>query len=519
MMQRPKTQVNLWWPYLLLGIAILGPLWLPSYILTLDMVFVPHPPIPSELSASFPLYVALHYLSYLVPGDLLQKLLLFTILVTAGIGMDRLLRQLFEAKLSRWTIVAASLFYMTSAFVYERLMMGQWAVVAGYALLPFVVTALLRFLKTPTWRHTWWLVGTTLLLAVMSIHALLPAAIVGALLVAMHWRRWRSYTGKLAAGFGAFTVLSSYWLIPALLNANTIGAALRGSSDEAAFATNGGLFSLLRLQGVWGEAHGLFLLPQDIALLPGVWQTLIWATMAAGFIALWRQRRGLALLSLSLIVVSCLIALVGLGDMYREPHKIMIVAALAMTILGAVGIDTVLQRFKRTKPVLVSATGLFACAVPLLLSMSILWGFWGQLNARAYPPEWTALQNHLQALPNDKSAVFVPWHLYQRYSFSPRIVANPAPSFFEGRRIIINTDPEFAGVAPLRPDPLVTEVSRLLAERPNTIAAQLAQLGVGYVIFTEEPGYEDVAFLRETAGLKPVFQQGTVTLYEIEVTP
>lgn len=516
MRSRLKLWLSQWWPYLLLAFVILGPLWLPGYIFTMDMVFAPHPPIPTEPSASLPFYFALHYLSYLIPGDVLQKLLLFGILLAAGVGMDRLLRQVFAEKLSRWAIVAASLFYMTSAFVYERLMMGQWAVVAGYALLPFVVTALLRFLQTPTWRRLWWLVGWALLLAIMSIHTLIPAALLGVLIVFSKWREWRQYLGKLAIGLGTFLILSSYWLVPTLLNTNTIGAALRASGDGQAFATHGGIVSLLRLQGMWAEAYGLFPLPQDVTIVPGIWQTAIWVVVGIGFVTLWRRRRRLALLSLTLIVASCLIALVGLGDIYREPHKIMVLAALAMAVLGAVGVDTALRRLERTKPSLVPAAGLLASVVPLFLAAGMLWGFWGQLSVRAYPAEWYALQQQLQKLPNDKPALFVPWHLYQRYSFSPRIVANPAPSFFEGRRVIVNNDPEFTTSQPLRHDPLVSTIDRLLAEKSPTIATQLRQLGVGSIIFAQEPGYEDVEFLRQASGLEEVFRQGTLTLYVVK---
>jgi hypothetical protein len=514
--QRILSWARLYWPYALVSLGILLPLLTPGYVLTMDMVFVPHPPIPNEINASFPFYALLHYISYVIPGDVVQKLLLASILLGAGIGMDRLLRTLFTYPQSQWAITAASLFYMTSAFVYERMLMGQWAVVAGYAILPFVLEALLRFLRTPTWKHIWWLVAWTLLLSIMSVHALVPLTFAGLLLVGMNYRQWRKFVYKLAVGFVALLIASSYWLIPTIAGNNTIGAAVRDGMDTQAFATYGGLFSLLRLHGMWAENYGLFLLPQEVAFLPGVWQTLIWIMMITGFIMLWRRHKQTAIFAFMCVAVGCLVALVGLGTFYREPHKIMILTAIGMSILVSVGAHTWLSRLEPTRPSKAIPAGVFACLLPLLLGAGILWGFSGQLSARAYPSEWYALNQYLERAHDDRSAVFLPWHLYQRYSFSPRIVANPAPTFFEDQDIISSTDPEFVGVRPLRTDTVTRKVDQLLKTRPRDITNRFRELNIGYIIFAQEPGYEQYEFLRSSSDLKRVFTSGRLAVYELK---
>ena len=132
MIDKLRSFFRSYWPYMLATLVVFAPLLTPGYILTMDMVFVPHPPIPDEVNASYPFYVLLHYVSYILPGDVLQKIVLMTILLLAGVGMHKLLKSLLSRQLARPAIVAASLFYMLGAFVYERLMMGQFAVVAGY---------------------------------------------------------------------------------------------------------------------------------------------------------------------------------------------------------------------------------------------------------------------------------------------------------------------------------------------------------------------------------------------------
>lgn len=513
-----KRQTISYWPYMLVSLAVLGPLLLPGYVLTMDMVFVPHPPIPAEVNASFPFYALLHYLSYVVPGDVLQKILLLATLLLAGIGMHRMLASLPGLRLSRIAVVAASLFYMLNPFVYERLMMGQFAVVAGYALLPFFVVALRRFLQDPTWRHTWLLAALILVVSIVSIHTLVPLAVIGMLFVAARRRHWRAFGLKLAMGLLVVLGVSSYWIIPTIIGGNTVAAALTSESSQA-FATQGGLFSLLRLQGFWAEYRGLFVMPEALTPLPGVWQTLIWIALLAGFVRAWRRWRSVAIIYGAMIVIGCFVALTGLGDIYREPHKIMALTALGMSVLIAIGADAWRERGNLKRPSLAPVRGVVICLAPLLVGLGMFWGFSGQLSARVYPPEWYALNERMKSLPDDKPAIFVPWHLYQRYSFSPRIVANPAATFFEGRKVIVSNDPEFEGVKPLQKDELTSSVGRLLAEKPRGIAEELHRLGVGYIIVAREPGFEDYEFLRSAEGTSEIFHSGRVVLYKVEVNP
>jgi len=106
-----------YWPYIVLAIIIMGPMWLPGYILTMDMVFTPHPPVPTEIAASYPFYVLLHYASFLVPMDVLQKILLTGILSAAGIGMHRLLNTTLPKDVSGVALYVGGIFYMVNSFI------------------------------------------------------------------------------------------------------------------------------------------------------------------------------------------------------------------------------------------------------------------------------------------------------------------------------------------------------------------------------------------------------------------
>jgi hypothetical protein len=84
----PRTRP--FWAYLAVALVILGPALLPGYILTLDMVFTPQLHLPLTLSSQLPFNLLLTALNVILPGWLIQKLLLITIFTLAGLGLHRL---------------------------------------------------------------------------------------------------------------------------------------------------------------------------------------------------------------------------------------------------------------------------------------------------------------------------------------------------------------------------------------------------------------------------------------------
>ena len=164
--------------------------------------------------------------------------------------MHRFLSQLFDDKVSRWAIYAGALFYASNPFVYERLMMGQFAVLGGYALLPFFAGSLMRFLDILGWKQLWRVVAWLLAISIVSIHTLVPAAVLTIALCGQAlWqhRKREDYVGTLlrrvGVGLVVILALSSYWLIPLLLGHNVAAAALSGQGSSSGFATQGSLFT------------------------------------------------------------------------------------------------------------------------------------------------------------------------------------------------------------------------------------------------------------------------------------
>ena len=126
---------------LCLGLLALGPGLQRGFLLSYDMVFVPREPLLAALPGLAPpravpsdLVVALA--SRVIPADITQKLLLLSIFVLACAGMAALLEN--QPMLAR---LAAGAYYCWNPYVAERLIIGQWALLLGYAALPWVLRA------------------------------------------------------------------------------------------------------------------------------------------------------------------------------------------------------------------------------------------------------------------------------------------------------------------------------------------------------------------------------------------
>lgn len=155
------------WPALLLpwcvgalaGALALGPALGRGYVLGYDMVFVPDPPLGTAvqgtdgLPRAVPSDAVIAALSAMVPGDLVQSLVLLAVFTLGGAGAARLLlRALCGAGAAPAGALSASaaagLAYVWNPFVAERLLLGQWAMLLGYAGLPWVVAASARLAAT-----------------------------------------------------------------------------------------------------------------------------------------------------------------------------------------------------------------------------------------------------------------------------------------------------------------------------------------------------------------------------------
>ncbi|MDX2776448.1 hypothetical protein PV379_03720 [Streptomyces caniscabiei] len=531
---------KLWFEYGGLALLILLPLLSAGYILTLDLVFTPSYAWPGEVTNTYPLQVLLWVLYHVLPGDVIEKLVLYGILLCAGVGMHLLLRVAMErVRVEAWDAAAyfAGIFYMINPFIYARFMAGQWMVLLGYALVPFFVRAFLLLLHRPSWRAgavvgIWAFIITT-----VSLHHVGIIGMLGFIMLTVSIAHYRKRRGEIIRRIKAslttvalWGILSSFWLFPTLVGNTSISRAVEGfdSMHFNAFSTYGSnllgaLGNVLRLQGFWAETQQLFLLPQQIVPAWGLIFALLWVLVGIGIRFAWRKSRVVASIGIASIIAGIVIAatpvvswigsLFPIVNGYREPHKFVNLIALGYSLFGGFGVLYLRERYRlrdRMRMVVVGS----ALLVPIVITPVMFGGFAGQLKPHEYPSGWHQANLYVKERIGGSHALFLPWHQYARYSFSGRTIANPAAKYF-AFPTIISDDPEFKEVPPTLKNAETAHIQTLLANEPERLAQYLKKHDVRYVLLAKEQEYQRYQFLSsDTYTIR--LTTDTITVYEVK---
>jgi hypothetical protein len=495
---------------LVLGLLALGPgLW-PGYLLSYDMVFVPSPAFngavlvtSGTLPRAVPSDAVMAALARIAPADLVQKGVLLAIFVLACAGAARLLsRERVPAQL------AAGALYAWNPFVAERLILGQWALLLGYAGLPWVAAAAIRLASDPAGPEAR-LAGPQARsagpgarsagpearvagpqvrlggLAARLAAAMVPAAIGGfaAMLitglvivpvVACQRLAGRALAVRLAIVAALLGVLSLPWLIPALTRhvaTSPAGVAAFASRADTPFGTLG---SLLMLGGSWNAQ----VVPPGYGGPVSVLSLLLSVLGLAGFALLGRRRwAGLALAAL----IGLALALVGAFGAGQDLLRSLIgwwpgfavlrdgqqfVAPLALA--EAVGLGLLVARVLAARWAVELRAGLVAAlvAAPVLLLPGLAWGAAGRLQPVEYPADWLAARKLMNADPAPGKALLLPWAAYRRLGWNhDEAVLDPWPRLLN--RDVVWNDGDQVGTTVIPP------------EDPDAIAINGAVLAAG----------------------------------------
>lgn len=471
-------------------LLILGPLLLSrGFVLVGDMVFVPQQPWKDQwlgadgsVPRAVPGDAVASLITQVLPGDLLQKLVLLGLLIAAGWGMRRL-----TAQLGPWAATAAGLLYVWNPFVYERLAIGHWALLCGYAALPWVVLhgqAIAR--EGLNRRRLAWLAVPLMVAALTSPTGGLLAAVVAVTTVG---RR------AMLAVLGAALCVNLPWLLPGVLNPGRPASA-NGIEAFAAQGENalGVVGAILGFGGLWkvSVAPGLPLVFAVLSLLVAV-GGLVGVLIArrqsgpagsTGLIVL--AVGGLMLAFLPTIgigrdLVGVLVEQVPGAGILRDSQK-WIAPYVVLICCGWAQLVAEGQRRLRQHPE-VGWLGLGTLIVlPVVALPTLVWGLSGAMRPAEYPDEWSQVA---ELLDGDATTVVLPWSTYRRYPWAHgRAVLDPAFRFFPGRvltddSLVLDADEVVTGESP--------EAARITAaladgQSGDSLAAVLADLGVGWVL-------------------------------------
>jgi hypothetical protein len=499
-------------------LAVLGPVLVRrGYVLSYDMVVVPDPPLAARVLGTdggvpraVPSDLLVVALSWVAPADLVQKAILVAVAGLAVVGAGRLAASVTGC--SRTASVVAGLVYAWSPFLAERLVLGQWALLLGFAALPWALAAAVDVAAEVP--------GAPARLCAWTV----PAAVGGGnatvllatpvLVVLVHAGRRRA--GATALYLAFVVAMSLPWVLPAVLRPGGLPSDPAGVDAFAAAPDGplGTLGSLATLGGIWNAA----VVPPErgnVVLAVAALACVVAVVLAAGP-AVWRSGpggRALFVAGLAGLVapallatspgraaLSAVVAQVPGGGLLRDGQKLLAPWVLLVAVLAAVAADRARRAVAplRLGPVV----GAAAAALPVALLPSLALGASGRLAPATYPASWTTVRAALDADPAAGAVVVLPWAPYRRFAWNDsRVVLDPAQRISD-RPVVLDDR------LPLRSGTVAGEDRRAAAvlallEAPataRTVAGDtalprgLAGLGFRYaLVHRGQPGSTDVA--------------------------
>ncbi|MFB4266222.1 hypothetical protein [Nonomuraea sp. GTA35] len=467
---------------LALGCLALGPALGWGFTLLQDMVFVPDPAfsrftfgLAGGAARVVPSDAVVTALAQVLPAELVQKAILLVIFVLGCSGAALLL-----PSQSLGPRLVAGAFYVWNPYVAERLLIGQWALLLGYAGLPWVVRAVWSGRRTAL--------------------AVLPAAVGGfaAMTVTALTALPLARRDVLVRVVAVLAVFSLPWLIPTALRprgieGDPVGVEAFAARADTPFGTVG---SLLSLGGIWNA----YAVPPGYETVVGAVARL--ALTLVGVVAFLRAdvpyKRRLGAAAAIGLGVACagvsepgraafawvVVEVWGGFAVFRDAQQY--VAPLAL--VAALGLGLLAERVARHR-VWVGALAL----VPVAVLPTMAWGSLGRLGAVSYPESWTVARELIRRDQQPGDVLVLPFESYRQFPWNGgRAVLDPAQRFFAapGRRVVSNDAVRVGGLVVRSEDPRVQALEHVL-EGPSP---DLPGAGFRYVIVDAGTGEERQRF-------------------------
>jgi hypothetical protein len=495
-----------------------------GYLLQVDAAFGPKAP-PYIGGFYAPIWAVEKLSVVLFGGAVTGRIYLFGVLFFAAFLPMALVR-----RAPWWAQLFAGVFGILNPFTYDRLVEGQWTVIASCDGL-FLWLILWNLIdKKPTVLRGIGLAAATFIVVSFSAHfagilvVLAAACVIG-------YRVWRSRarlrTLGLALGLSLLALAPGAVLFFTDSGGATASQLTRVTSADLHFfrptgASPFGLLDLFGLYGYWGERLGRF----PVATAGSSWWVLSTAALVAlGLVGAFGDRRRTWLLVsgffgilVSIFLASSwggtafawLAAHASLVRGYREPEKWSALWLVALVPLGAVAVGRI--GTWRSIPRSLSAVGVSLALVAVLLPAGIteLRGAGSTLVPVRYPSDWYAASRYLSSGGRSRSTVMVlPWHLYEGLSFTHnRLVENPGPVFFPGRILSSESD-QIEGDAPLKGSPGWAEY---VSPGSCNLAGVVRAHHVDFVVVEPAPGGVNDTSSLIACGMEPILRSSQITV-------
>jgi hypothetical protein len=477
---------------LVLAVLMLGPALGWGYVLSYDMVWVPHLALRPELLGlgsavprDVPSDAVVAVLDNVTPAMLLQKVVLLGSLLGAAEGVIRLVAPVTTSVGPRMAAVSLCVW---NPFVAERLAIGHWPVLVGYAVLPWLVLAGRRFRDSGAMPAELWI-----LLPLGSLSA--SAGLVSALaIVTTAWprRAGRRILRQYAALAAAIVAANAPWVVTGLLHAGAATGVMR--TDLFGLHAEGSVpapLAMLSLGGIWNSE-----------VVPGTRTGLLGWTALAVFAAIavlgartWWRRAGadearrlivLGILGYGTALltwiwpgsVDWLGAHVPGGGLLRDGARTLALCMPMWVGLMAAAVENVVVTMS-ARPARVAAV-VAGCLLPVMVLPDASWGIGQRLSPSSYPESWATARDVVE--PGHGDVLVLPFSGYRAPRWNHgHTVADPLGRFLKPG-FLVNDELFVSGHRVPGEDPRAVAASRALrAPDPHSRAARLRALGVGYV--------------------------------------
>ena len=511
------------WPALLAVILCWPLLTTSGHPLARDLVFVPRQPwtdaslgLGDTAPRAVPLDALVSVANLVVDGGVLAKLVVPLVLALAGWGVHRAL-----APLGTVARLAAGGFAVWNPFVVERLALGQWALLAGYAALPWLAMAATR------WRRDGRLVDLAAVGCWLAVASITPTGgLIGAVTAVVLGTTRAPRTGWLV---GLAGVLQLPWVLPGLA-----GSAGLTSDPEAvaAFAARaegpgGVLVSVVGLGGIW---DGLSVPPSRetwwasaaavvAVLVVAVGVPLLAATWGRGVTA---RVTGLALAGLLVALASSwgpgadmvrwVVDTAPGGGLLRDAQKYAAGWAVLVACCLGVVVDRAVGATRRAGPELGVPVVLAAVLTPFLLLPDATRATWPTVTPVAWPVGLTSLDTVLDEAGAEGPVATLPWRSYRSFEWGTGLTSSDPALRLLDRPVVVDDRLVVGEQVVSGESPVAAGLDRALES--STPAEALRATGIPWaVVYRDDPDADDL----DLTGLELVTESPEVALYRVEV--
>ncbi|MEK9152983.1 MAG: hypothetical protein AAB723_00090, partial [Patescibacteria group bacterium] len=509
-------------PYAILILIIILPWFLKSgYLFFTDMSAGPHVIVPKFTASGFFYYHSIvKILSYVLPVDLIQKLFFAVIFGLVLFGGHRIARGLTQNKA---LLFLGSAFALFNPFIYDRLMYGQIGVILGYGFFLAFFGYLLSFYFSKL-KKQFFLSSVFAGLAVLfSPHFLFFVGlfyfVFGFLIFTKNWKD-KTELLKIAKYFALSIIIivaiNFNWLLGVIIGDSQMERSINETitaQDLEAFKTAGGtdmrvIENVFLMSGFWGAEQFRYEPLQNIKENWGRSFYFLLPIIILGLIYNFKDKSkrglniGLILLYFAAFILALGIALPSASKItiwlfnnvpfykgLREPQKWVVALVAIYEVLLICGLNQLLKR-----NIVIKNKGLLTALLTFIILLQaplMVWGGAGQIKPANYPRDWYEVNEFVTKEINCKTKIlFLPWHSYMNFNWTGKIIANPAPKFFNCP-VIYGQNMEFGGIFGHSADLNEREVEKWVLNVGRTNLLEENKLNIGYIILAKEVDWQN----------------------------